>query len=388
MFLAKIIYNLLLEEAKKHYKEKHETLSKFDMNSLIKKIKEEQPVYKKVHSQALQNVSDRLSKAFQNFFRRVKQKKLGGKVKVGYPRFKKFVSSLTYPQTGFKLTDSKVLLSKIGGVKIVKHRELEGIPKTLTIKQSKSGKWFASITVEIEDKPFKSNDKPAVGMDLGLKELAVLSDGVIIPNNHIKKKLESKEDKLHRRVSLKKKGSVNRLKARLKLSKFSEKMTNKNNDFLHKLSHFLVNSYSFIAYEDLNINGMIRNHRLAKSISQASWGKLIQLLQYKAESAGCVTVGVNPKNTSQTCSNCGNKEELKLSDRVFNCVKCGLTLDRDLNASKNILKKALEGTAGRAGSNAFGDSVRPFAKERLLSLKEELYLKSLEKGFSLEAHPL
>ena len=176
--------------------------------------------------------------------------------------------------------------SKIGGLKIIKDRELEGRAKTLTLKRVKSGGWFACVSVEIADKSFKPNKKPMVGVDLGLRELAVLSDGVVIGNPLIKKSLERKEVKLHKRLSRKKVGSKNRRKAKVKLSRFSEKMTNRNNDFLHKLSHSLVSDYGLIAYEGLAVKNMVRNHCLAKSISEASWGFLLRLLQYKAESAG------------------------------------------------------------------------------------------------------
>ena len=361
MFLSKQLYNLLLEQSQKHFKDTGKTFTKYDMNKWITNFKRNSPEFKELHSQVLQNVADRVSKAYSNFFRRVRERKKGKKVKVGFPRFKSFVSSLTYPQAGFKLERKRVSLSKVGGVNFVNHREIEGNIKTLTIKQNRSQEWYITVAVEREDTPPYTNGNPVVGMDLGLKEYATLSDGMKIPNSRILDKSTDKLKQMQRNLSAKKKGSRNRRKARITFARISEHIERQRTDYLHKVSRNIVNSYSFIAYEELNIAGMIRNHNLAKQITDASWGKFAQYLCYKAESAGCRVVGVNPRNTSKTCSGCGNIQDIDLSERIFLCQKCGLNIDRDLNASINILT-----TAGQAGSNASGDVVRPRLQEAVV----------------------
>ena len=357
MYLCKELYNYLLHEAQEKFKDTGKTFTRYDMNRWITKFKKNNPQYSKVHSQVLQNVSDRLSKAYKNFFRRAKEKRNGRKVKVGFPRYRKFVSSLTYPQVGgFRAERKKVHLSKVGGINIVNHKEIEGIAKTATIKKTKSCEWHITIATEKEDIVPYSNGKPAVGLDLGITNFATLSDGKVFQNAEITEEQERKSHKLQREISRKKKGSQNRKKAITKFAGYAEHISRTREDCLHKLSHKLVNSYSFIAYEELEIANMVKNHHLAKSISESSWGNFTQLLQYKAESAGCVAVGVNPQYTSMTCNDCGNVQKISLSQRTFICEKCTYTKGRDINAAQNILDRATE---GHSGSNASGDIVRP-----------------------------
>ena len=357
MYLCKELYNLLLQKAQEKFKDTGKTFTKYDMNKWITQYKKEHPEYKEIHSQVLQNVSDRMSKAYKNFFRRVKEKHNGGKQKVGFPRYKKFLSSLTYPQEGgFKIERKIVELSKIGRINIVNHRAVEGTPKTVSIKKTKSGQWHVTISVEKEDIPHFSNGKPHVGIDLGLINFVALSDGKILQNAKVTKEQRKHLKNLQQDISRKVKGSHNRKKAVVKFARFSEHIIRIRNDLLHKVSHQFVNSYSFIAYEELGIANMVRNHNLAKSISESSWGNFTQMLQYKAESAGCVAVGVNPQYTSMTCSECGNIQEISLSQRTFACEKCSYTKNRDINAAQNILDRATE---GHSGSNACGDGVRP-----------------------------
>ncbi len=176
-------------------------------------------------------------------------------------------------------------------------------------------------------------------------------------------------------VSRKRKGSRNRKKAVIRFARYSEHIARIRQDCLHKLSYNLTHSYSLIAYEDLEIPNMMKNRRYAKSISESSWGNFTQMLQYKAESAGCVAVAVNPQYTTMTCSNCGNVQKVSISQRTFICEKCNMRKDRDINASINILKKALnsvssnfdsktvKATEGHSGSQACGDNVRPSARK-------------------------
>ncbi len=358
MYLSKQLYNLLLEQSQKHFKETGKTFTKYDMNKWITKFKKKNPEFDELYSQVCQNIADRVSKAYQNFFRRIEERKQGKKIKVGFPRFKSYVSSLTYPQSGFKPEKKKVSISKIGRINFVNHRDIEGEIKTMSIKQTKSQEWYITFLVEKEDTPLFSNNKPQVGIDLGLKEYATMSDGTRIPNPRISNKSIDKLKMIQRRLSNKKRGGRNRRRAKIKLARISEHIARQRDDFLHKTSHRLVNSYSFIAYEELKIANMMKNHHLARQITDVSWGNFTQYLCYKAESAGCRVVGVDPRNTTKTCSECGNIQDIELSERTFLCQKCGMSKDRDLNASINILT-----TAGLAGSNASGDAVRPQLQE-------------------------
>ncbi len=360
MLLCKELYNHLLEKAKEHFRDTGKTFTKYDMVKWVTKFKKEHSEYNGVYSQVLQNVPDRLSKAYKNFFRRAKEKRGGKKVKVGFPRFRNFVSSLTYPQSGFKIERKRIGLSKVGMINFVNHREIEGKIKTLSVKKTKSGEWYVTISVEKEDIVPFTNGKEAVGIDLGITNYAALSDGKVLQNKDVSNKERKTLRRLQKSISRRKKGSKNRKKSAFRFARYSEHISRIREDNLHKLSYYLVHSYSFIAYEELRIANMVRNRHLAKSISESSWGNFAQMLQYKAESAGCVAVGVNPQNTSKTCSECGNVQEMPLSERTFNCGKCGLNIDRDLNASKNILKRA---TSGQGGSHASGDSASAPQKE-------------------------
>ncbi len=372
MLLSKELYNLLLDQSKKYHKETGKTLTEYRMNVWLTKLKKERPEFKEIHSQVLQNVSKRISEAYKFFFKRAKAKKTGKKVKVGFPRYKKFVSSLTFPQAeGFKIEKKKVCLSKIGKVNFVNHREIEGTPKTCTIKKTKVDEWFVIISAEKDDPLPFTNSRGAVGIDFGIKKYAALSDGSILQNKHIPKGARNKMKRLQKIISRRKKGSHKRRKVVLRFSRKYGHTSRIKEDWLHKLSHDLVNSYSFIAYEELEIVNMMRNHHLARSVSEESWGKFTQLLQYKAESAGCVVVAVNPKNTSRTCSDCGNVQDISLSERTFNCEKCGMSKDRDLNASINILARAT--TSGQGGSHASGDNVRPSAMRAVVAERGTIF---------------
>jgi len=377
--LTKKLYNLLLKEANRKYKKEKKSLTRFDMNKYITIFKAEHAEYQAVHSQALQNVSDRVSKAYSNFFKRIRRKKAGRYVKAGFPRFKRFMKSITYPQSGFELIeDSRRLgLSKLGGIPIRIHRKVTGKIKTLTIKRELSGKWFAifscysSASTNATKLPFCNK---SVGIDVGIQKFAAFSNGEIVSNPKFYAEAENKMKRIQRRLSRKEKRSMNRNKARLTLAKLHEKISGQRDDFLHKLSRKIVYEYSFIAAEKLNVSDMMRtnkfNHKnrahynsFSKHISDASWNKFIQMLSYKAESAGRKLICVDPRGTSQECNNCHQIVKKELSERVHHCPFCNVTIDRDINAAINILRKAerLElisndepnkTTAGPAGSQA------------------------------------
>jgi putative transposase len=358
------LYNTLLQKCKESYeKNKVSLCTRACLNKIIKELKAINPELSTVYSQVLQNVRDRLIKAYSNFFRRIKQKAQGKKIKVGFPRFKKFCKSITYPQNNgsFELAGKKLCISKIGNIPIIFHRPLEGTAKTLTFKRNQAGQWFAVFCCEINTlKQIHTCPDKKVGIDVGLQSFATLSDGTKIENPRFLVKLEAKLANLQKQLARKKKGSKNRIKARTKVAKLHIKITNQRMDFLHKLSRQIVDNYSLIAFEKLNIKAMVKNHCLSHSISDASWNNFIQMLCYKAESAGAELAEVDPRDTSQICSRCGEEVKKSLSVRTHNCPCCRLELDRDLNSAINILKRA---TAGLAGSYACRDHVRPHSND-------------------------
>lgn len=329
---CRYVYNTLLANHKKTYEETGKTLSQYDMNLVLKNLKTKCPILFNVYSQVLQNVSKRIRDAYHNFFVR---RKLG--LKAGLPRFKKYgrYKSFTYPQNGFKIEGKKLLLSKIGAVNIKLHRSIEGTVKALTIKRMPSGKWFAGFSCQTKSQS-KENSNGLIGVDVGLHHYATLSNGQVIVNPQYLRKSEKKLAKIQRRFSRKKKGK-NREKDRVKVARCYEVIFNQRTDFLHKITRKLASSYSVIAIEDLKIVNMLRNHCLAKSIADASWGRFARMLFYKAESAGGKVVKVVTCGTTQECSRCHWNVPKKLSDRVHVCPNCGLKMDRDLNASRNIL---------------------------------------------------
>ncbi|WP_429311243.1 RNA-guided endonuclease InsQ/TnpB family protein [Paenibacillus mucilaginosus] len=283
----------------------------------------------------MQDVAKRLDKAFQAFYRRVK----GGE-KPGFPRFKPAsqYDSFTYPQGGYKLDGKKLKLSKIGDVRMKLHRPLEGKVKTCTIIQ-KNGKYYACLSAEVEPKqlPYCAD---AVGVDLGVRTLAVTSDGEHFKSPAYLRASEKRLKRLQRSVSRKKKGSNRRKKAVHVLARLHEHVANQRKDYNHKVSRGLVNRYGLIAFEDLNVLGMTKNHNLAKSIVDSGWSQLVSFTTYKAESAGRVVKQVDPRNTSQLCSSCGVVVKKLLKDRKHHCLCCGYVADRDENAAFNILKRA------------------------------------------------
>ncbi|MEF3313128.1 RNA-guided endonuclease TnpB family protein [Paenibacillus sp. GYB004] len=230
-------------------------------------------------------------------------------------------------------------LSKIGDVRIRLHRQPLGKIKTCTITV-KNGKYYACFSCEMEGRLLPSSTDQ-VGVDLGLKYLAVTSKGETYEAPKQLRHNEQKLKQLQRSVSRKQRGSNRRKKSVQVLAKLHEKVANSRKDHAHKVSKELVNRYGLIAFENLNIQGLVKNHHLAKSIADAGWSQLVQFTTYKAESAGRVVVQVDPRNTSQQCSRCGEIVKKALSVRIHRCDHCGYTADRDENAAKNILQRAL-----------------------------------------------
>lgn len=333
---CRLLYNRLLAERIAAYKQMGRSLTYYEQKATLPERKQVIPELKNVHSQVLQHVVERLDKAYQAFFRRVKHGE-----KAGFPRFKpeSQYNSFTYPQSGFAIEGKHLRLSKIGVVRIRLHRQPQGTIKTCTI-MVKNGNYYACFSCEVEHDPLPASEKQ-IGIDLGISKLAVTSDGEWIDSPQFLRKSEDKLKRKQRAVSKKKRGSNRRRKAMGELARFHEKVANQRMDYAHQVSRKLVNEYGLIAFEELNIRGMVKNHHLAKSIADSGWNGLVQFVTYKAESAGRLVVQVNPYRTSQRCSNCGEIVPKTLSVRVHQC-SCGYTADRDENAAINILKLALK----------------------------------------------
>jgi len=333
---CRFVYNYLLEQKSKH------NLKRKELQALLPKLKKEHSGLQSVYSKALQYENYRLHSNITALY----QLKNNGK-KIGKLRFKGkgWFKTFVYNQSGFKIIEhatrhDTLHLSKIGDIPFVMHREVKGEIKQVVIKHQPSGRWFVFVIAQTkEEKPKNINNKK-VGIDLGLDNFAYDSDG-----NRFKaaKYLYNSLDKLkkeQRKLSRRKKKSKNRAKQKIKAARVHEKIVNQRDNFLHKLSRYYVDTYGFIACEDLNIKSLVKNHYLAKSITDVSWSRFTHMLQYKAERAGIEVIKVEPKNTTQRCSHCGRLVKKSLSVRTHKC-ECGFIVDRDYNSAINILKKAI-----------------------------------------------
>ncbi len=333
------LYNHFLEERKISWKKDKKNISCFDQCNSIPTLKKEKPFLSSVYSQVLQNVAVRVDLAFKAFFRRVKA---GGKP--GYPRFKGrgWYDSITYSQTGFKIENDTLNLSKIGSIKIKLHRQLSGKIKTCIIRRQ-AGKWYACLSCEVKIKPL-GKSKNVVGIDVGLSHFATLSTGEIVVNPRFFKVDEKALAKAQRKLSKQTKKSLERKKSKKVVARIHEKIGNRRNNFCHQEARKIVNRFGIICIEDLSINKIKENNfrSINRSIGDVAWGQFAQYLSYKAENAGRQIVKVNPAFTSQDCSKCGYRQAKKLPDRVHHCSNCGFKIDRDHNASLNILALGLQ----------------------------------------------
>ena len=350
------VYNSLVNERTYLYETQKQSISQYAQEKHFTDWKEQFPELKTVHTHLLQNVALRVNLAFTAFFRRVKAGELQG-----YPRLKGKGSydSFTFKEygNGCKLQGDVLQVSKIGQVRCIVHRPLIGKVKTCTIRR-RAGKWFACFACEYEPVALPPSAQ-SVGIDVGLNQFAALatfaaydetpfrqgdrslSDDFFVDNPRFFRKDEKALAKAGRKQSKTKRGSVERRKANKVLSRIHERIRNRRHDFVHQTSRRLVNRFGLIAVEKLNVKGMVQNHCLAKSISDAAWSLFRSVLSVKAESAGRKIVEVNPAYTSQDCSGCGYRAKKKLSERWHFCPMCSLSLDRDTNAAINILQTAM-----------------------------------------------
>lgn len=375
------LWNTLLAERKQAWEERRERVEYYDQQNALPGLKTNvRPTLQAVHSQVLQDVAQRLHKAFDAFFRRVN----GGETP-GYPRFRGMgrYDSLTFPQVPSGCTlaanEKRLVISKVGRIKILLHRPLEGIPKTATIRRTATGKWFVSVSCEWEPTPLLPAGQE-VGLDVGLKVFAMPTTGEPIANPRFfrhKAQALAKAQRQHQvaldahkavRATLTQQVTVahpeweghavwrqvsqdkaerqawgERLRWRKVVARVHERIRWRRSNFTHQESRRLVNQFDLIAVEDLSVRNMVRNHALAQSIHDAAWTQFMALLRYKAAWASRGYIAIDPKHTSQTCSGCGwRNPALTLADRVFHCLNparpdCRLVLDRDMNAARNIL---------------------------------------------------
>ena len=355
------LYNQTLEYRRNAWETEQRTADYNETQNRLPQLKVERPSLKRVYSQVLQNVVKRVDLAYQHFFRRLKEPEVKtGQKKAGAPRFKGYgrYDSITFTQheRGYYLDrDTKRLtLHKIGDVYIVYHCPLKGVVKTLIITRSSTNKWYACFSCD-EVEPVRLPENPNnAGLDVGLKTFATLSNGEEIENPRFFRQEEGELARVQRqyaKIPKAEKGppsSPERKKKRLVVARVHERIKFKRDNFSHQHSRKVVDKYGFIAVEDLHVSRMLHNHCLAKSISDVAWSRFFGMLSSKAEEAGRIMVKVNPSYTSQTCSRCqyprSGEEKLTLKDRVFICPSCGLEMDRDLNAAKNILAAALPNT--------------------------------------------
>ena len=339
---SRFLYNLALETKQMAYVGNKHNLSCFELHSQLIDLKEELPWLKELNSQSLQQAITNLDKAYTAFF----------KGQNSFPKFKKKTNggSFNIPQRVI-VESGKLIIPKFtkkNSIDIVLHRELKGEIRQATISITPTGKYFVSIlceTGEINKPKNKVKEETTIGIDLGIKDFAITSNGEVFENP---KYLTKAQDKLKHIQSKYSKNKGKKIKQ--KLAKLHEKVINKRKDFLHKVSTKLIRENQTICLENLNVSGMIKNHNLAQAINDVSWSTFTTMLEYKAEWYGTNILKIGRfEPSSKTCSNCGNiNKELTLKDRTWTCVKCNTTHDRDINAAINIknfsLRNILSGT--------------------------------------------
>jgi putative transposase len=338
---CRFVFNRFLHERKEKYLNEKTSLNYYDNARTLTDLKKEEDFdwLKEINSQSLQSTIRNLDSAYKNFFN--KQNK--------FPRFKSKYNKQSFkiPQNAL-INEGKLVIPKFKeGIKINSHREIEGEILFATITKSTTGKYYVSITCEVNYKPFdKTGSK--VGIDTGIKDLAILSDGKTYENIKVLKSKLKKLKYQQRQLSKKQKGSNSGQKQKIKLSLTHEKITNIRKDYLHKISTEIVKNHDIISVEDLSVKNMMKNHKLAQSLSDVSLGMFYTMLEYKSKWNDKSFVKIDRFfPSSKTCSNCGwIYQDLNLSIREWTCPSCNEHHDRDLNASKNILKQGINILSG------------------------------------------
>jgi putative transposase len=365
---SRFVYNYFLNQRKEQYRLTGKSDNFYAQCKTLTTLKkqEETAWLKEVNAQTLQFAIRSLESAYTNFFKK----------RAKFPNFKSKHSknSFTVPQSA-SIAGGRLFIPKFNeGIKCRVHREIKGKIGKVTITKTSSGKYFVSVFTEEEYvTPLKKTGK-SIGVDMGLKNLLITSDGETFNNNRYTRKYECKLAKAQQHLSRKKKGSRGFENQKLKVARLHEKISNSRADYLHKCSISLVRRYDTICIEDLNVKGMTKNHRLSKSITDASWGKFITMLTYKTEWYGKKIVKVDRYfPSSQTCNVCGyvNKQTKDLSVREWECPHCHTHHDRDINAAINILHFGLNDTSSGTGDYTGGEEVRADHLESHSSVKPE-----------------
>lgn len=333
---CRFVYNYFLDKRIKVYEESKETLNFYSCCKQLTSLKKELPWLKEVDAYSLQCSLGNLDQAYKNFFSK----------KSNYPKFKSkksYEKSYSTAMTIKIIDNSHIQLPKLKAVRCKISKQVDGKIKSATIRKHSSGKYYVSILVDKLDFEKLQPTASVVGIDLGIKDFCITSNSLKIENPHFLKESEKKLTHEQRKLSRKSRGSHNYEKQRIKLAKIHEKIVNQRTDFLQKLSTQLIRNYDIICLESLKVKNMVKNHKLAKSISDCSWSSFVNMLQYKADWYGRLISKIDTfYPSSKLCSECGFKlDNLTLDVREWTCSNCGTTHDRDINAANNILKEGL-----------------------------------------------
>ena len=357
---VRFVYNHFLAKRKEQYEQTRKSSNYYEQAKELTAMKKTEAFswLKEINSQTLQHALRHLETAYVNFF----------KGRTRFPRFhsKKHGGSFAVPQH-FKVEGNRIFIPKFkGGIRFAKSQDVLGELRNMTVSVTPGGKYYVCIMAHVEVGDLEKTNL-SVGIDLGLKDFVITSNGDRYSSNKFIKKYSKKLATMQKHLSRKKKGSGSWNRQRIKVARLQEKITSCRNDKLHKISVELIRRYDVVCCEDLNVKGMVKNHHLAKAVSDASWGTFVTMLEYKAKWYGKELVKIGRfYPSSKTCHHCGHvKEDLSLEDRYYTCPNCGELIDRDLNAAKNILDEGLRNISAGTVDYTDGEGVRLACKHSL-----------------------